>query len=330
VIGLSVFALSGIGAITPPWTAPLTVSEHTLIFYFLTFAGLALFFGFVRAWVTRNEVGSRYRTAIVARLGIMSTAALTYVILIYEFNVGYALRGGVYQPNSNAILAFEPRYVEWSVTVPLLVVELLAVCVLVGARARRARAIAAAATFAMIFAGFLGAFVIDNGRNLLALVLLGIISAVFWAISNVVVVRVVQQSMRELTPEGSSVLKAATLLLLCGWIVYPIVYLIQIVSSGGAWATVIQVTLCLADVIVKLGFSGLIHRAAKLRTAEDVRAGEDVHPEAIWITSVKQSDAGVPRRVYLDPDATVHTPRPEPAILSAVPTEPLPEDPDDV
>ena len=81
---------------------------------------------------------------------------------------------------------------------------------------------------------------------------------------------------------------------------------------------------------MKLGFSGLIHRAAKLRTAEDVRAGEDIHPEAIWITSVKQSDAGVPREVYLAPDLTVHAPRYAPATQSAVASEPIPEDEADV
>jgi len=316
--------------VTPPWTAPLTTSEHTLIVYFLLLAALALFVGFVRAWVTRGEVGSRYRTAVVARLGIMSAASLSYLVLLYEFATGHRLHDGMYVPDSNAILAFEPRYVEWSVTVPLLVIELLAICVLVGSSARRVRAIAAGSTFLMIFCGFLGAFVIGDGTSILALVVLGVLSAVFWVISNVVLVRTVQQSLRELTPEAATVLQAATLLLLCGWVIYPIVYLIQIVSSGGVWATVIQVTLCIADIVVKLGFSGLVHRAAKLRTAEDVRAGDDIHPEAIWISSVKQSDAGIPREVYLAPGASVHPPRQMPATQSAVATEALPIDPEEV
>ena len=319
-----------IAAVSPPWTAPLTTSEHTLIFYFLLLAGLALFFGFVRAWVTRGEVGSRYRTAVVARLGIMSVASLSYLVLIFEFAGGYKLHAGMYRPNADAVLAFAPRYVEWSVTVPLLVVELLAVCALAGAAARRSRAIAAGSAFAMIFAGFLGAFVVDDGHSVRGLVVFGLISAVFWAISNIVLIRVVQHSLSELTPGAASVLRAATILLLSGWIIYPVVYLVQIVSSGGVWATVIQVTLCLADIAVKLGFSGLIHRAAKLRTAEDVRAGSDIHSEAIWITSVKQSDAGIPREVYLAPDSTVHSPRQAPALQSAVASEPLPEDPDEV
>ena len=41
------------------------------------------------------------------------------------------------------------------------------------------------------------------------------------------------------------------------------------------------VILALADVVVKLGLAGLIHRVAKLRTAENVRAGVDIHHESI-------------------------------------------------
>lgn len=316
--------------VTPPWTVPLTTSEHTLTYYFLLFAGLALFVGFVRAWVTRSEVGPRYRTAVVARLGIMSVASLSYLILIFEFAAGYTLRSGMYRPNAAAILAFEPRYVEWSVAVPLLVIELFAVCSIAGSAARRSRVIATSAAFLMIFTGFLGAFVIDDGASVFSLVLFGVISAVFWVLSNIVMIRVVQHSMTKLTPGAASILRAATILLLSGWIIYPIVYVVQIVSAGGAWATAIQVTLCIADISVKLGFSGLIHRVAKLRTAEDVRAGEDIHPEAIWISSVKQSDAGMPREVYLEPSATIHSPRLAPATQSAVPSEPLPEDLDEV
>ncbi|MDF2442770.1 MAG: hypothetical protein JWR01_973, partial [Subtercola sp.] len=74
--------------------------------------------------------------------------------------------------------------------------------------------------------------------------------------------------------------------------------------------------------IIKLGFSTLTHRVAKLRTAEDVRAGDDVHPESIWISSVKQSDAGVPREVYLADGASVHDRRAKPPMAAAVASEP--------
>ncbi|MEB0303469.1 hypothetical protein, partial [Mucilaginibacter sp. 5C4] len=80
------------------------------------------------------------------------------------------------------------------------------------------------------------------------------------------------------------------------------------------------IMLTVADIVAKIWFGGVLHRVAKLRTAEDVRAGRDVHPEAIWISSVKQSDAGKPREVYLAAGAAVHVRRPQPPTSTAAPT----------
>jgi bacteriorhodopsin len=141
---------------------------------------------------------------------------------------------------------------------------------------------------------------------------------VFWIAVTVLIIRAVRASHELLTVQSANLLSHATVLLLSGWVIYPLVFLIQIFGSGGTWATTMQVALCVADVVVKLGFSGIIHRVAQLRTAEDVRAGEDVHPEAIWISSEKQSDAGAAREVYLDADSVVHLRRVKPAESSAV------------
>jgi hypothetical protein len=81
-----------------------------------------------------------------------------------------------------------------------------------------------------------------------------------------------------------------------------------------------QVAFTVSDVVVKILFGNLILRVAKLRTAEDVRAGEDVHPESIWISSVKQSDAGRPREVYLEPASVMHQRRNPAPHLAAVAT----------
>ena len=96
----------------------------------------------------------------------------------------------------------------------------------------------------------------------------------------------------------------------------------------GSGTTTIQIALCLADVVVKVGFAKLIHRVAMLRTAEDVRAGNDVHPEAIWISSVKQSDAGRPREVFLAEATTINPTRTMPPGASAVAVDAEPQDPE--
>ena len=275
--------------VSAPWEASLTQSEHSLIFYFLALTGSALFFGLARAWLTRGEVGARYRTAVVARVGIMLVALLSYILMVTAFADGYDKVGAIWVPNAEAILTIAPRYVEWSIAVPLLAVELLAVTTLVGHAARSTVRAAVVGAFLMIFTGFLGAVVIGDGHSRAALIIWGGVSTAFFIVTVVILIRAIRSSLPQLTPEAALLLKTATIFLLSGWAVYPLAYAIQILFFGGPWTTTIHVLLCTTDIVVKLGFGGLIHRVAKLRTAEDVRAGVDVNGEAIWISSVKQS-----------------------------------------
>ncbi|CAN5128907.1 hypothetical protein BH11ACT2_BH11ACT2_15810 [soil metagenome] len=310
-----------------PWTATLSDPQHALISFFLLVAAFALVAGVVRTFATRGEVGVRYRTATTARSAILVVAALTYVVLVINFERGYDLVGVLWVPNAHAVSAFAPRYMEWAVTVPLLVIELLAVTALTGVRLRHVRTVVVAATFLMVFAGYLGAFVVGaDSSPAVSLLVWGAVSAVFWVAATAILIGSVRASVAMLTPESARILGNATVVLLSGWVVYPAVYVIQIFGDGGAWATVAQVALCSADVAVKLSFGGLTHRVAKLRTAEDVRAGEDVHPEAIWISSVKIADAGAAREVNLDAGHTIHRRRPQQADATAVASPILPEE----
>jgi bacteriorhodopsin len=303
-----------------PWAASLSQPEYLLTLYFVVVATLALLAGFLRALLTQREVGAHFRPAIVARIGVTGVATASYAIVLTSILNGYDRVGGMYVPNDTAILAFAARYMDWSVTVPLLTIELMAVVSFAGAVARRGRMLAASTAFLMIFTGFIGA--IASGGDTASLLIWGAISCVFWIITDVVLVRAVRVSLPQLTPASALLLKKATILLLSGWFVYPVVYLVQVFGDGGGWATTMQVALCATDVIVKIGFGTLIHRVAKLRTAEDVRAGTDVHPESIWISSVKQSDAGLAPEVYLAAGAVIHERRSKPPMGTAVPGEP--------
>jgi bacteriorhodopsin len=306
-----------IHTLAPPWEATLSNSQHSLILYFLGVATLALLAGFVRAYVTRGEIGARYRGVTVARLGVMGIAGLAYVLLVVMFLIGYDYSGGAWVPNALAENSLAPRYMEWSLTVPLLCAELLAVCTLAGPIARRFQWLAMGSAFVMIFTGFLGADVFADSDNSTVTLIWFEVATLFWVFTNVILIRAFLASLPGLTPEAGALLRRSVVLLLGGWIVYPAVSLIQVFAFGGEWTTTIQIALCVADIVVKVWFGALIHRVAQLRTAEDVRAGLDVHPEAIWISSVKQSDAGAPAVIFLDPDATIHAVRDRPAVATA-------------
>jgi bacteriorhodopsin len=300
-----------------PWNEPLTQAQYLIVFYFLVVAALALVAGFIRTWVTQNEVGSRFRSATVARISLTGVAALSYLFLIVSFVAGYRPQGGVHVPTEFAVLTLAGRYMEWSVTVPILALAILTVCTLTGPAARRLQVRAIASAFLMVFCGFVGGF-LGGATDPAMMFWWGVTSSVFFALTVVILVRAVRASLPDLTIESQVLLKYAVTVLIAGWCVYPLVYGVQLFVSGGEWTATIQVLFCIADVTLKLGFGGLLHRVAKLRTAEDVRAGDDIHPEAIWISSVKQSDAGSPREVYLADGSAIHEARTKPPLGVAV------------
>ena len=295
--------------ILAPWEATLTHANHQLVLYFLGVSFLVMSATFLRAITTRSEVGVRYRSATVARLALLGVASTSYLFLLIAFVFGYDSAAGGWQPNELAVNTFALRYTDWSVTVPLLCAELIAVTTLVGVVSKRTQYLAMGLAFGMIFTGFLGSVVIDGGTNAGATSIWFGVSTIFWILTNIVLIRAVRSSLYGLTAEAGRLLRNATILLLSGWAIYPVVSLIQVFAFGAEWTTTIQIALCIADVVVKVGFSTIIHDVAKLRTAEDVRAGEDLHPEAIWIASVKQSDAGQAPEVILEQGRIVHTPR---------------------
>jgi len=64
-----------------------------------------------------------------------------------------------------------------------------------------------------------------------------------------------------------------------------------------------QLAYSAADVLAKVGFGVLVHKVAKLRTAEDVVAGRETHPEPVWVSDVHRSDAVLPP---IAPTGTIH------------------------
>ncbi|WP_369069449.1 bacteriorhodopsin [Kineococcus terrestris] len=277
-----------------PEVVTLSSGQHDLISYSLTVAGLALFAQFVRTWNSTGEVGARYRPALLASLCVTGVAFLSYVYLVVKFDQGYAYSGGGYVPTPAALSTLTPRYMDWSVTVPLLMVEFLAVSALTGSRARAVRAALVTAAFLMIFTGFLGAAVVGSGTSQTALLAWGAVSTVFYAALHVLLVRVLRASKGSMGPQAYATYRNAGILLLSVWGWYPIAYAIHNWLPGAGWTTTIQVGFSFADIAAKVGFGALIHKVAKLRTAEDVRAGEETHPEDVWISSVKLSDGVQP------------------------------------
>ena len=53
-------------SLAAPWEAALSPAQYQLICYFVGMGALCFFVGFLRAWVTRGEVGARALRALAA------------------------------------------------------------------------------------------------------------------------------------------------------------------------------------------------------------------------------------------------------------------------
>jgi bacteriorhodopsin len=286
--------------VAPPWTVSLTDGEHALIQYGVAVAAFALAAMLTRMRSARREVGERYRPAVHASVAVLTVALLSYLLLAFELQTGYRRVGSLWVPTPAAIGTWSARYIDWTVSVPLLVVEVIAVSAVVGRRASVARAVGCTAAVLMIVLGFLGAVVVGGGADFTALLWLGVASSVCFVVVYAVVIAVVLRSLPVLPAAARLPMTAAMIVLLAVWFVYPVVYGLQGTGSSGALTVTEHLLLSAADVVAKVLFGLLLLRVARIRTAADVLADADVHPESIWIDQLRHSE-GASRPVRSGP-----------------------------
>ena len=285
-----------------PELQTMSLGLYDVVQFAILGAGFALLAYFLFSLISRDEVSPRYRPSSYAAVCLSAVATVAYALLFLDWDTGFRLEDGVYVPTEEARTTESTRYIDWSVTVPLLTVELLAVCSVAGAAARRLRASAMAAAFLMIVTGYLGAQVLDQGRDRTALVVWGLISTVFFAYLYVALIGAVRRSLPTMGPEAAVSLRNATIVLLSSFGIYPLVYAVPVFAEvTPAWFTAMQVAYSAADVVAKIGFGVLVHKVAKLRTAEDVAAGVDTHPEPVWSSNVHKSDGVLPELGRVSP-----------------------------
>ncbi len=221
-------------------------------FFSLTFAvflGSALFF-----FASRREVAPRYRMAVTISGVIVTIAAYHYWRILGSFesaSLGESLFNESY------------RYVDWIITVPLLLTELVLVLSIDAARRRSLLVRLIPYSFLMIALGFPGEISESTSTAWL-----------FWALSMVFFVLILWTLFGELSREIAteheqvrSTLRGLRLVLLVTWSFYPIAYLFPLLLPDAATAFVlINVGYAIADITAKAGYGLMIHHVAKGKT----------------------------------------------------------------
>lgn len=232
----------------------------------------------------------RYRQALTVAAIVCGIAAYHYFRIFNSFTEAFVTEAvggrGDYSQVAGASFNEGYRYVDWLLTVPLLLLELVAVLAL----ARKvqssllARLVPAAA--AMIALGYVGEVASDNFTR----GIFGLLSSIPFA--YILYVLFVELT-RSLDRQPKSVRKTISLLrvlLLATWGVYPIAYLLPGLGIDGADAWVgLQIGYSVADILAKCLYGLIIYRIARMKSFADDEAFAAIELSADEETSVRRS-----------------------------------------
>jgi bacteriorhodopsin len=227
-------------------------------FFSLTFAvflGAALFF-----FISRADVAPAYRMAVTISGVIVTIAGYHYFRIMQSFEsaaVGEGLFNEAY------------RYVDWVVTVPLLLTELVLVLSIAADRRKALLKKLVPYSAAMIALGYPGEITSDATMKW-----------VWWAASMVFFVLILATLFGELSrqiqserPEVQATLKGLRTVLLVTWSFYPIAYLFPIlIADAGTAFVLLNVGYAIADITAKAGYGLMIHHVAKVKTELNIAA----------------------------------------------------------
>lgn len=241
----------------------ITPGQYDLIynafsFGFATLAAATLFF-----WFGRSQVAPQYKTAMTITGLVTFIAAYHYFRIFESWEAAYNVANGTLTTTGYAFNRAY-RYVDWMLTVPLLLVELILVMGLsrseTVSRATRLGLLAAL----MIALGYPGEIATDNYTRLLW----GSLSMIpfLWIVYELFVG--LSRSIEAQPADARGLVSAARYVVIGSWAFYPVVYFAGSAGFEGATAgTIIEVGYTIADITAKAVFGVMIFMIAERKSA---------------------------------------------------------------
>ncbi len=252
----------------------LTLGQYEFIYNALSFgiatmAAATLFF-----WLSRDSVAPKYRAALVISGLVTFIAAYHYWRIFGSWSDAFVVNAGAGTVElSGQKFNDAYRYVDWLLTVPLLLVELILVMGLTRAETISKGVRLGALAALMVALGYPGEIATDMNSRLLwgglsMIPFLFILYELFVGLRG---------SISSQPEEARGLVRLAIWVTVLSWSFYPIVFFAPLLfgagnaniatMSGGA-AMIVQVGYTIADIVAKAGFGVLIFMIASAKSHE--------------------------------------------------------------
>ena len=246
----------------------MNLTQHFAVYNMLSLGIASMLFTSLFLWIARERVLPKFRMAVMVSATVTSIAAYHYFRMFDSFNAAYPVGGNLQTGFDGYNVGY--RYVDWFLTVPLLLVELVAVMGLARAvQSSLLRRLVPAAAL-MIVLGYPGdmhtnLFNLSNGTW-------GALSTIPFLYILYVLFIEIGKSLKAQSERVSKLLKGARLLLIATWGVYPITFIIGMNNTGAPTFDAVvarEIGYSIADILAKCAFGLLIFAIARIKSAEE-------------------------------------------------------------
>jgi len=247
----------------------MTDLQYQAVYNVLSFALASMSATTMYLWFRSFSVHERYRSAVIISGLVTFIAAYHYMRIFNSWVASYE-----YKPSSlsngamdigNPTLTGVPfndayRYMDWLLTVPLLLVEILLVMKLSEKEYNDKAWSLGFGSALMIVSGYYGELVITG--DLSPRWMCWFLSMMFFLyIVYELLVGLSQATASEADPEIAGKIRTAQFMTVISWCTYPIVYLFPMLGIQAAHAVVsIQIGYCASDIISKCGVGLVIYQ----------------------------------------------------------------------
>jgi bacteriorhodopsin len=253
--------------------ATLSADQYQLVYNAFSFTLATMAAATLFLWLGRSQVSTTYKTALTISGLVTAIAAYHYFRIFESWTQAYTVKDGVIAVTGYAFNDAY-RYVDWLLTVPLLLIELILVMGLSSSETISKSLKLGSAAALMIILGYPGEIADNNSARMLW----GTLSAIPFCYIMWQLFAGLGASIANQPDNVREMVKTARLLTFASWGFYPIVYMIPYTSLSGATVeTAVQLGYTIADLIAKAGVGVLIYLIARRKSEAEMGTSAIAH-----------------------------------------------------
>merc|ERR1712066_48149 len=221
-------------------------------------------------WFRAGAVADKYKSAVYISGLVTFIAAYHYMRIFNSWVDAYAYAPDVKDPALTGVPFNDAyRYMDWLLTVPLLLIEILLVMKLDDKTYSSKAWTLGVGSALMIVSGYYGELVVSGDLTP---------RWICWALSMCFFLYIVYELLvglsaatnSEAKPEIKGKIQTAQVMTVISWCTYPVVYLFPMLSINAATAVVsIQIGYCVSDIISKCGVGLVIYQISYAKSNKE-------------------------------------------------------------